>query len=353
MNHHSHPLELQADVKDWSHYLQALPERHEVKSSPCTPVGCKVVRRSVTRPQSPKVADACCMRMASPLTRDKGRLEALEKQLAQWKERAQVWYREKQTLEKRLKTSNFDPISTEIAANFPSKAKDLLILRQESRLKEQAAHIFQLQSQLNSSVSESVEGNCSLDKGKIARNYRKNSKKSLEIETVEGRNALSVPATGATTPEIPYEDSSINSENLSILYKKLDELEKDRNSLVDELSKSKSSEIQLKMQLNDLENELKLTKIREKQHEIEINRLKIELDEMKRKNTDLDLQIKSLLLENGSKTTENSRLKRDFEVISSELEDLKLVLEPNEATELGNVDVRGLAKVLLSSVPVI
>ena len=363
-------LEIPGDSRSLLEYLQAEPKSTQVRSSPCSPLGCQEPRHCVSRPQSPKKGpEACCLRMASPGNRAKGKVEALEKQLAQWKERAQVWHREKQALELRLEKQSFEPSSNakEAGDSLIRKAKDLLILRQESRIKE-------LSTQLTSALSQ-------LDRGAYACKTRlediKTQKKRLYIRgiTVPEAEIMSIPATGATTPEDlrPVDKSrpiladyqgnhceksakscETDRELVSDLCRRLREVENELILLTDALSTTQSSEISLKLKVKEMETAFK-QRDRETEEAKELKRaneeLKTNLEQEKQKIYELEGKITAILMEKDQETAEKQQNQAKFDTVSAELAEIRQVLEASESAGLEHVDVRGLARILLASVP--
>lgn len=372
-------IEIPGDSRSLLEYLQAEPKSTLVRSSPCSPIGCQEPRHCVSRPQSPKRGpEGCCFRMASPGNRAKGKVEALEKQLAQWKERAQVWHREKQALEQRLEKQAFEPSSNakEAGDSLIRKAKDLLILRQESRIKELSAQVTHLHAQLALS-----QGNSSLDRGAYACKARlediKTPKRRLYIRgiTVPEAEIMSIPATGATTPEdlrpmdkfrpilADYQgnhcektakSSESDRELVSDLCRRLREVENELILLTDALSTTQSSEISLKLKVKEMENAFRQRDI-EAEEAKELKRvneeLKTYLEQEKREIDDLKEKITVILREKDQEIAEKQQNQAKFEAVSAELAEIRQVLEASESAGLEHVDVRGLARILLASVP--
>jgi len=311
--------------------------------------------------------------MASPSARSKGKVEALEKQLAQWKERGQVWCKEKQALERKLAQQTFEPSPSpnpkEGDSDFTRKAKDLLILRQESRLKEQAALLMQLQS----------SGSCSLDRGtckarpedlKVTNQRLCARVKALEAELLELRGLPSIPATGATTPEdlsrptlVDFRGNRCEADQkyhkmlISDLCHRLRQVESELSILTEAFSSTQSSEISLKLKLQELEKAFQLRDMQATQAEKateEANRLYEELksssDRDKRQIEEIAGKLAEITRERDQEVAEKHKKQAELEGVAAELEEIRHVLEASETAGLENVDVRGLARILLASV---
>lgn len=344
-------------------YLQAEPKA-TVRSSPCSPLACQAPRHSASRPQSPKGPERCCLRMASPSARVKGKVEALEKQLAQWRERGQVWAKEKQTLERKLGLQTFESTPKEGENDFIRRAKDLLILRQESRLKEQAGQLQQLQACLHAGTGTRLED-------LKATNLRLGQQvKALEAELTELRGGLSVPATGATTPEdltrpilVDFKGNRCQADQkdqkslVSDLCHRLRHVEAELSILTEAFSRTQSSEISLKQQLQDLEKAFQLRDMEAQQATKEKEELQRLYEELKRssdrekwKTQEIVAKLDETTREKDAEMAEKQGKEAELEGIRAELADVRQVLGASETEGLGNVDVRGLARILLASV---